>query len=120
MLGGRCDGIVPPGPAALCAVSAGSATAAAVNVSRLLSVDPLRIRTAAILRGTGSTRTAALRLPPLQDLSLPGRHPRALLPGLLAEDAYLSSARHCGRVDLEMKRREAGSDAVSPRTGAAI
>lgn len=117
VLAGRGDGVVPPGPAARSAVTLGSA-AAAVHISRQLAVSPLRARTAGTrLRGTGSSGPAALRFPPLQDLSLPGRHPRALLPGLLAEDAYLSSARHRGglfRGDEEERGRLRGGFCRGP------
>lgn len=81
--------------------------AAAVHVSPQVPVSPLRTgTTGGRLRSTGSPTADALRFPPLQDLSLPGRHPRAVLPGLLEEDAYLSSARHCGGLFVWMKGRK--------------
>lgn len=121
VLTGRGDGVVPPGCTARSAIFPGSA-AAAVHISCQLAVNSLRTRPAgACLGGTGSPRPAALRLPPLQDLSLPGRHPRAFLAGLLAEDAYFSPARHRGGFLLEeMKRRGSGCVAVWPQSGAAI
>lgn len=89
--------VVSPGSAAARpAVTLGSA-AAAVHASPQVPVSPLRAGTdGSRLRSTGSSTNAALSFPPLKDLSLPGRHPRALLPGLLEEDAYLSSTRHRG------------------------
>lgn len=78
------------------AVTLGS-NAAAVHASPQVPISPLRAGTnGSRLRSAGPSTNAALRFPPLKDLSLPGRHPRALLPGLLEEDAYLSSTRHRG------------------------
>lgn len=98
MLAGRSDGVISP-VATTSTDTAPAATAVSFRAidNHCAPVQPLRAGFAgAKLPGCSPTSPATFRLPPLQDLSFPGRHPGALLPWLtvLAEDADLTSARH--------------------------